>query len=235
MAAATRRATLVLLLLATALAAPAPGAWVHPGVLVSQRQLAHIRASVRAGLQPFAGMWTKLQASWHGSLTAMPLGPPVSGTIECGSYSVPDYGCSAESKDGTVAYVQAVMWAVSDDARYAANAMRIMDLYAATVTKYNNSNAALQTAWSALKFARAAEIIRHTGAGWPAESIANFTRFLTKVQLPLIVNGWGGGWQLVCACVVLWRGGISACCQPSLPCPTAPLTPSLSSFVGSSP
>lgn len=128
----------------------------------------------------------------------MPWGPPASGTIECGSYSHPDHGCSNESQDSATAYLQALLWAVNGTQRYADNAIAILNLYAKGLRRYNNSNAPLQAAWSAMMYTKAAELLRHTGAGWPEHEAQALSAMLHAVTLPLIVGGShaNGNWEL---------------------------------------
>jgi hypothetical protein len=59
------------------------------------------------------------------SLTYKPAGPPASGVIDCGPYSNPDYGCSAEDFDGAAAFLQAVLFVLTDNPTYATNAMQV--------------------------------------------------------------------------------------------------------------
>ena len=66
------------------------------------------------------------------------------------------------------------------------------------VTAYTNSNAPLQSAWSAGKWTRAAEIIRYSNAGWAPADIQKFSAMLTKVVVPIIHDGsnYNGNWEL---------------------------------------
>ena len=175
---------------AAAAAAAAP-VWQHPGVLVSAPQLAFVRASVAAGLEPFATAFAACASSAYANASWQPLGPPASGVIECGGYSHPDHGCSSESSDAVAAYTNALLFALGGDAAHARAAVRIMDAYS-RVTLYNNSNAPLQAAWSASKWARAAELVLHADGGgelvWPAADSAAFVAFLVNVELPLLAN-----------------------------------------------
>jgi len=65
-----------------------------------------------------------------------------------------------------------------------------------SLEKFTNSNAPLQAAWSALKWTRAAEIVRHTSTTWTGAT--KFQNMLNKVHLPLIKNGSpsNGNWEL---------------------------------------
>jgi len=64
---------------------------------------------------------------------------------------------------------------------------------------YTGSNMHLQAAWSSETWPRAAEIIRHSHAGWKQDDVQAFSTMLTKVILPLIYDGSPrstGNWEL---------------------------------------
>ncbi len=171
----------------------------HPGVLVSGPQLNFVRAQVKARKEPFYSQYQKAVASEYAALDYKPKGPPDSGVIDCGAYSRPDNGCHAEDSDATAAYLQAVLWWITRDHRYADNAIRIMNTYSHQVKAYTNANTRLQAAWSAEMWPRGAEIIRYSHAGWKPEDVRAFADMLTKINLPLIREGAPtnvGNWQL---------------------------------------
>ena len=171
----------------------------HPGVLVSRQQLNFIRQQVKEKKQPIYGEFQKAVASPYAALDYKLLGPPDTGVIDCGPYSRPDHGCHAEDTDASAAYLQAVLWWITRDHRYAANSIRIMNTYARQLKQYTGRNTPLQAAWSAEMFPRAAEIIRYSNAGWKRADVEAFSDLLTKVILPLIYNGgphYNGNWEL---------------------------------------
>ena len=183
--------------LAAALALGAPSPFVHPGVFLGAEQLAFARARARAGDEPFASALAKALASPLGSVAYALQGPPANHVIECGSYSKPNLGCSAEDSDGAAAYLGLVLFAITDDARHAAVATRILRAYAA-LEKYNNSNAPLQAAWGLSKWSRAAELALHLpGTGWTAGDAEAFAAMLARAAVPLVENGSGsnGNWE----------------------------------------
>jgi hypothetical protein len=170
-------------------------AWVHPGVLVTAPQLAAVKTAVAAGEQPFAAAFLHLQASAYASPAWVLQGPPPSLVIDCGGYDHPDHGCTAEDEDAVAAYTQALLFYLTGLPAHAAAAARIMDAYSA-VRAYTNSNAPLQAAWSASKWARAAELVQHSAFAWPGAPA--FAAFLTRAALPLLQNGTNanGNWEL---------------------------------------
>jgi len=173
-------------------------AFQHPGVLVNRAQLDFVKAQVKSKTNPINAAFVKATNSSFGSLSYAPKGPPSGGTIDCGSFSNPDHGCSAEDDDGSAAFTQALLFWITGNTTYAQNAIRILNTYAHNLKSYTNSNAPLQAAWGASKWARAAEIIRHGNAGWSAADAQAFGTMLTNVILPQIINGRGGNgnWEL---------------------------------------
>ena len=169
----------------------------HPGVLVSRAQLDFIKAEVKANVEPFKTEFQRAKDSEYGDLHYKPKGPPATGIIECGSSSHPDFGCKDEDADSAAAYVQALLWYITGNAAYAHNAIQILNAYE-NVTAYTNSNAPLQSAWSAGKWTRAAEIIRYSNAGWAPADIQKFSTMLTRVVVPIIHDGssYNGNWEL---------------------------------------
>jgi len=159
--------------------------------------LAYIESQLN--VDPIKTAYQKALTSKLSSKTYTPRGPPASGTIECGSYSDPDYGCSDEDMDGSVAYLQLVLYNLTDEAVYASNAVKILNAYGHNLKKYNNSNAPLQAAWGAEKWSRAAELANHLpGVNWASSDVSAFKNMLLTVTLPLIYGGSSsnGNWEL---------------------------------------
>jgi len=171
----------------------------HPGVLLSRQQLDFVKRQVKAKKEPIYGEFEKAVASQYAVFDYKVLGPPETGIIDCGAYSRPDHGCHAEDDDASAAYLQAVLWWITRNHRYADNAIRIMNTYSRGVKGYTNANQRLQAGWSAEMWPRAAEIIRYSRAGWQRHDIQAFSDMLTKINLPLIHDGAPhnvGNWQL---------------------------------------
>ncbi|MFF7333685.1 alginate lyase family protein [Streptomyces sp. NPDC090306] len=172
----------------------APTTFVHPGVTVSRAQLDFARTEVQAGAQPWKGAFDQMTASAYASLsrTAKPRA-----TVECGSYSNPNNGCTDEREDAIAAYTDALAWYITRDARYAQKSIELMDAWSAVLREHTNSNAPLQTGWAGSSWPRAAEIIKYTYTGTWANS-ARFATMLRTVYLPEVINGSNsnGNWEL---------------------------------------
>jgi hypothetical protein len=173
--------------------ASAATAFVHPGVLVSRAQLDFVKGKVAAGAQPWKAAYDQMIKSSYASLTrtAKPRA-----TVECGSFSNPNLGCTDEREDAIAAYTDALAWYLSGNAAYAKKSIALMDAWSATIKSHTNSNAPLQTAWAGTVWPRAAEIIRYTYSSWPNE--ARFATMLKTVYLPEVINGSSsnGNWEL---------------------------------------
>ncbi|MEU1163951.1 alginate lyase family protein, partial [Streptomyces sp. NPDC005921] len=178
----------VVALLAGALSWPAqaaPSTFVHPGVTVSKAQLDFARTEVLAGAQPWKAAYDQMMASKYADLNRT---PAPRATVECGSYSNPNYGCTDEREDAIAAYTDALAWYITKDARYAQKAIQIMDAWSATLTSHTNSNAPLQTGWAGSSWPKAAEIIKYTYTGSWANQ-ARFATMLRNVYLPTVIKG----------------------------------------------
>ncbi|HVV21067.1 MAG TPA: alginate lyase family protein [Pseudonocardiaceae bacterium] len=178
-----------------ALAPQAPATFVHPGVLVSRSQLDFVRGKVNAGAQPWTSAYQQMMASSYASLSRT---PKPRATVECGSYSNPNLGCTDERQDAIAAYTDALAWYITKNTAYAKKAIAIMDAWSAVIKTHTNSNAPLQTGWAGAVWPRAAEIIRYTYTGGWA-NLSRFETMLRTVYLPTVIKGSNsnGNWELV--------------------------------------
>lgn len=192
----TRTVFVAVALLTGTLSSPAeaaPSVFTHPGVGVSRQQLDFIRSKVQANAQPWRAAWDQMMGSRYASLSRTPTPRAV---VECGPYSNPNLGCTNEREDAIAAYTLSVAWYVTRDNRYANKAIQIMDAWSNTIRDHTNSNAPLQTAWSASSWPKAAEIIKHVYGNWP--NSGRFGTMLRNVYLPEVINGSNsnGNWEL---------------------------------------
>lgn len=162
-------------------------AFHHPGVLVNRAQLEFIRAKAAAGTEPWKTAFEAVKASEWGALDYTP--KPWQ-TCECGPRSNPNRGCKDEQRDSEAAYTQALLWFITSNKTYAANAIKIMNAWSYTLTGgHKLANGPVQAAWCAEVWPRAAEIIRYTDAGWSETDIAKFKEMLTTQYIPSIIGG----------------------------------------------
>ena len=175
--------------------ARAPAHFAHPGVFLSFAQLNFIKSKVSSGTQPWTDAYNDMLNSPLGSLTRSP-SPSV--TVECGPTSTPNKGCTEERQDALAAYAMSLAWYISGSVQYAQKAIAYMNAWAKTIKTHINSNAPLQTGWAGASWARAAEIIRYTNAGWATGDITAFENMLRTVYLPTVIVGSNsnGNWEL---------------------------------------
>jgi hypothetical protein len=170
---------------------------VHPGVINTRESLDLVKARVAAGAQPWKAAYEKLK---NDPLAALSREPRPRAVVECGPYSKPNYGCSDERDDAAAAYAHALLWSIEGNKAHAEKAIELMNAWARTLREHTNHNAPLQSGWAASNWTKAAEIIRHSDAGWAAADVARFQEMLLKVYLPMVRSGAEGGvsgnWQL---------------------------------------
>jgi Alginate lyase len=175
----------------------APAQFKHPGVLVNRAQLDFVRGKVHDGAQPWKGVYDKMLASEYGKLNWQ---PKARETVNCGSRSNPNEGCSDERRDAVAAYTHALLWYMGGDRRHADKAIAILDAWARTIKRHTGHNAPLQTGWSACMFPAAAEIIRYSYDGWSQQSVQRVIDVFKNVYLPTVQNGnagANGNWELI--------------------------------------
>lgn len=165
--------------------------WQHPGVVVSKAQLDFIKTQYDNGVEPWHSLVANAEKSNYGNPNAKISGPWAGGINQCGSHSGPDHGCANADLDTGSAYVQALLWYITENPAYSQHVIAILNAYGHGLkgfyytfdTKSSNSkdgrtptypskypcpgnvktcsNAPLQAAWDAEKLTRAAEIIRY--------------------------------------------------------------------------
>jgi hypothetical protein len=224
----------LLLLDVISLAYSAPSHFVHPGVYLDAPALAFITAEVAAGMVVHSHggtnttAYTAYQAMLNSSFASLVRPATPFASVECGSNSVPDIGCTAERQDALAAYTMALLWTITLDCQYADKAISIFNAWSPVLKNHTDSNAPLQTGWSGVSWSRAAEIIRHTYwgtylhnlwgytelcLGWQSADIAQFETMLSNVYLPEIINGSNdnGNWELgknISSAIGLWLNNI---------------------------
>ena len=80
-------------------------AFTHPGILVNRAELDLVKSKL--AVDPYKSAFAQANTSRFGSLSYA--SGPIA-VVECGSFSNPDIGCTAEKNDATAAYTQALLW-----------------------------------------------------------------------------------------------------------------------------
>lgn len=164
-----------------------PAGFIHPGVLVNRAQLEEIKRRVAEGIEP---QKTAFGAMRSGPLCARDYTPHPVPTVMSGPNSRPDVGAKAEQADSEAAYGSALLWCITGDEAYAKASIRIMNAWSHTLTGgHRYANGPIQSAWCGAVFARAAEIIRYTHAGWSDADVAAMQNLFRTQYLPFIIHG----------------------------------------------
>lgn len=157
--------------------------FVHPGMLHGSNDLAFIRAKVLAGEQPWKKAWEKMRADGHGSLKweARPVED-----VYRGRFNFPDRGSSQLMWDSGVAYSHALQWCIAGERTNADKAIGILNAWSSKLKSIGGSDQQLLAGITAYKLCNAAELLRHSNAGWAAADQARFTNMLLSIFYPLI-------------------------------------------------
>ena len=167
----------------------------HPCMAQSLDDLEYMREMIQKGEEPW-------QTSYKNLESRTSLDQVVNGVayISVGAYGANSVGGRDYSSGGTSAYNHALMWFITKDQRYADKAIEILNVWGKTLRAFDGNNAKLNVALTGSEYLNAAEIIRHTGAGWSEEGIEQFKRMIMSVFYPTVedffteANGnWDGG------------------------------------------
>ncbi len=162
----------------------------HPGVFVSLKQLQYVKNNLYR--EPWKSAYKKVLQD---PLADKHYEPTPWSTVECGSASNPNNGCTDEVRDAQAAYTQALLWRLSGETVYAENVRKILNAWANTLTGgHTNSNGPLQASWSAALFTRAAEIVKYTYTGWPQSEKDKVTKLFAEQYYPDISRMFSGNY-----------------------------------------
>ncbi len=169
--------------------------FTHPGILHSRAELDYVSKKVAEGEEPWKAAWEQLQAQPISSLDWTP--KPAENVVR-GPYNRPDIGGTDLMRGGAAAYSQAIQWVITGDPTHADKAIAILDAYARTLKSVGGHDARLLVGMVGIQFANAAEILRHTEAGWADEDQARFEHLLRQVFYPVIQDFYptaNGNWD----------------------------------------
>ncbi len=169
--------------------------FAHPGMINGKEDLDRAREGVRLRIEPWRSAFERLQHSQFPGVNGIYTPSPVATVTDNGSRS------PAILADSEAAYVNAVEWYITRDHKYADTAINILDAWATICTLINGSNAELAANIDFFDMVNAAEIIRHSQAGWSETNIATFTSFLNNVIYPVVspsnYDSFGAGSNLM--------------------------------------
>ncbi|SHN38600.1 Alginate lyase [Rhizobacter sp. OV335] len=160
---------------------PSEGAsrvFVHPGLLHTEADFTRMREKVALGAQPWTDGWNALIANGRSQLGAAPR--PLAQVVRGGDGS----NFAQMYIDIARAYQLALRWKVSQDARYADQAVVFLNAWSGTLTSIvGNADRFLAAGIYGYQFANAAEIMR-SYSGWAAEDFKRFQNMMLTVFYP---------------------------------------------------
>lgn len=154
--------------------------FVHPGLLHSRADFERMKDAIARQREPIFAGYQVFRAHPQSQATYKMLGP----FEEIGRN--PTIHFREFDLDANAAYQNAVMWAITGDPAYANKAREIVDGWAATLQRISGADAVLMASLGPFKLVNAAEILRHTGAGWPEADARRFERLCREVFYPAL-------------------------------------------------
>lgn len=187
--------------------------FVHPGILHSRAELEFIKQKISAEEQPWQEAWEMLLSSQSSSrsrrrsrrrrsrsepVSALDYKPSPLADVVRGASNDPNIGSSDFSSDSIAAYSHALQWWMTDDQAHADKAIEILNAWSATLETISGHDARLLIGMGGIGFCNAAELIRHSDAGWPIEDQDRFEQMLRNVFYPVIKDFYpsaNGNWD----------------------------------------
>ncbi|WP_309720100.1 alginate lyase family protein [Armatimonas sp.] len=169
--------------------------FVHPGLLHSREELAFIKQKVTAGEEPWKTAWEKLQESPSASLNHTPRPRP---EVVRGPYNNPNIGSSELSGDSSAAYTHALQWCLTGKQAHAQKAIALLNAWSSTLKTVSGHDTKLLIGMVGVHLCNAAELLRHTDAGWLKDDQKQFEHLLRQVFYPAIKDFFpkaNGNWD----------------------------------------
>ncbi|MGB4762336.1 MAG: alginate lyase family protein [Candidatus Saccharimonas sp.] len=183
---------------ATPVPAGTPTSFSHPGVLVNKDQINRVKAKIATGEEPWKSALARAQSSPSGQSSYQPRAYT---TVICYASGEDHPSCKAEVEDALAAYTQALLWNYTGNKAHATAAIRILNAWSKLTLHTSQPNGTADpagatgvigvyanAAWAGDLFARAAELTKHTNAGWSDKDSAKFEAMLRTAFLPKLID-----------------------------------------------
>jgi hypothetical protein len=174
----------------------ADDAFVHPGLMHSQADLAFMRQRLAAGEEPWTCAWKKLRGD---PIAGLRYTPKAVAHVSQAPYGKEDAGAFQMMRDAAAAYCQALEWCLTGEKAHAAKAIEILNAWSSTLESItgDKDQGRIVAGWTAGKFCNAAELLRHSPAPWAPRDVARFRRMLLEIDYPLLQDfqpRYNGNW-----------------------------------------
>lgn len=134
--------------------------FIHPGLLHSREDIARMKAGVARGDGAIHDGFEMLVKSPYSKADYRMRGP----VEEWGR--APNINTGQAQEDAMGAYQNALMWAITGRKPHADKAIEILNAWSGRLKKVSGIDGVLASGLQGFKFVNAAELIRHTDAGW---------------------------------------------------------------------
>lgn len=166
--------------------------FVHPGGLFKKSDLERMKYMVQAEIEPWISSFNELSANSYSSYDYVVQGDPSWTVVERGGVN-----SSAFESDVTAAYLNALMWAITEDTRHADKAIEIFNTWSNLTEVTGGGTESLNAGLYAWKLVEAAEIIQSTYNGWDPDDLQKFKDMLvypgySNTSVPESVNTHNG-------------------------------------------
>jgi hypothetical protein len=155
---------------------------VHPGMLHSKDDLDRIRRAVSAGQEPILSGFEVFRRDPHSQPNYAMRGP----VAEVGRN--PTVHVDIFDSDCNAAYQCALMWCITGNLAYSRVAIGILNGWTAELKEITGADAVLCASLGGFKLVNAAELLRHTKAGWSPGDVQKAADLFRDVLLPAILN-----------------------------------------------
>ncbi len=169
--------------------------FIHPGILHNRAEIDFVKGRIRAGEEPWKSAWDALAEHRFAQLDWK---PKPREHVARGAYNNPNIGAGDMMNDSAAAYTQALRWALSGEKAHAKKAIEILNAYSSTLRTVKEHDARLLVGMTGIHLVNAAELIRHSDAGWAPADQEQFERLLLDVLYPVIVDFYptaNGNWD----------------------------------------
>jgi fibronectin type 3 domain-containing protein/regulation of enolase protein 1 (concanavalin A-like superfamily) len=157
---------------------PAAQAYIHPGIPLTNSDLAAIKAKVDVGEQPWKAGYDALAGDWRSSLGYTMQGPFASVSRN------PHVNLTQWRNDMIAVYNLARMWYFTGNDDYAQKSRDILITWANTQTSFGGMESNLDLGDYAHRFIGGADILRGTWPGWTQADTDTLKTFFNNVYWP---------------------------------------------------
>lgn len=169
---------------------PQPEAFKHPGAAVNAEWLENMKAHIKAGDRMWADEFNLLKSL--GQASQKPViywGDALTSPFGNNYLDLDDTEIKQVVLDATTAYVQALMWYITEEEIYRENALKIFDNYSRTNSMLIHvKDDRIRVSLAVAKFAVAAEILRYSKFDgtkeleWQDKHTVGFTKYLQLMR-----------------------------------------------------